>query len=176
MRNILKGVWNKIKWGLFLIVYTAGVVGWCYFYQEFRIIRAEANQTWQGHIERTENKNGDVSMAPAIDSVPPIEVAEEIKPSSPASGIADIIPKIYQLESSGGKNDSCKQKGLVNGYGYGTWTNHLTCFDSKEEVENKVVAWFEEKLQTYSLAESVCLYNTGRATSDCLYYQKFKTI
>jgi hypothetical protein len=103
-----------------------------------------------------------------IQSINSTPRAGETQPS-----LEEITNRIYRLESSGGKNDSCKKYGKVNGFGYSCWTNHLTCFDSHDIVRKKVSDWFEEKLKKYSLSESLCLYNRGIVTSDCDYQNNF---
>jgi len=80
-----------------------------------------------------------------------------------------ILAGVYVLESSGGKNDTCKRQGKFNGYGYAPGT----CYDSHEEVTAKVDAWFTRQLKTKTLAQSLCYYNTGYVKDDCSYYQNF---
>jgi hypothetical protein len=41
----LKLVWGKVRKPLFLIIWTAGVIGWMYFYQEFTALEKQANWT-----------------------------------------------------------------------------------------------------------------------------------
>ena len=73
----------------------------------------------------------------------------------------DILWRVYTLESSAGKNDGCRLLGKYNGFGYRQNTREHACFDYFEEVAYYVDNWFEEKLQTYSIAESLCGYNLG---------------
>lgn len=78
--------------------------------------------------------------------------------------------KIYRLESSGGKNDSCRNQGKYNGYGFGQSTFAWNCFDSHEEVENKVQAWFDDKEEKgFTLDEALCYYNQGIKQEGCQY-------
>ena len=86
----------------------------------------------------------------------------------------EILRKVYQLESSSGKNDGCRNRGLFNGYGFGQNKSSWNCFETFEEVTGKVDAWFENHLQTKSLPEALCYYNEGIVRSDCPYYtQKY---
>jgi hypothetical protein len=104
----------------------------------------------------------------------PIQVHKRVEPLSPTPTPKKVkvtltptatptpklkvdIKKIYQLESSGGKNDGCRNKGLYNGYGYIPGN----CYGTLEEVESLVRRWFEEKLKTYDLATALCGYNLG---------------
>jgi len=89
---------------------------------------------------------------------------------------ADIIRKIYKLESSEGRNDGCKDKGKLNGFGYGQSTFVWNCFDSAEEVVTKVDKWFDTQLKTKTLAESLCYYNIGVVTGNCDYYKNYKSL
>jgi len=99
------------------------------------------------------------------------EDREEETPLSPPLEI--VLDKIYQLESSSGKNDTCEPKGH-NGYGYGQHKTGNLCFDSDDEARQAVKAWFEKK--EGSLAEKICLYNTGVKQESCPYLDKFNSI
>ena len=87
-----------------------------------------------------------------------------------------ILKRIYQLESSSGRNDKCRQSGKYNGYGFGQNTFTWNCFNSPEEVETKVVTWFEENLKTLSMEQALCKYNTGYAHSTCPYSWKYASL
>lgn len=87
------------------------------------------------------------------------------------------IKKIYQLESSSGRNDSCKNQGKFNGYGYGQNKHVWNCFDSFEEVTNKVQAWFDDKQDKgFTLNEQLCYYNQGIRTEDCHYAMNYHSL
>jgi uncharacterized protein (DUF1697 family) len=103
------------------------------------------------------------------------EVKQEPQESEEDSEIKEMVRKIYILESSGGKHDSCHKIGKENGFGYGIYKGKHTCFDSHEEVTAKVEEWFRKKLKVYDLRSAVCIYNTGK-TAPCPYYQKFKSL
>lgn len=88
-----------------------------------------------------------------------------------------IVDKIKQLETSGGKNDKCIREGLgYNGYGYGQGINKFTCFDSDERIRIIVKKWFTEKLTKMDLATSVCYYNQGRKINNCKYWENFQSL
>ncbi len=87
--------------------------------------------------------------------------------------LSEVVRKVYQLESSGGKNDGCRAKGLYNGYGYGQSTFTWNCFQSHDEVTAKVSSWFETRIPTMGLSTALCYYNTGHKVTDCDYYQKY---
>src|SRR3990167_7832872 len=84
-----------------------------------------------------------------------------------------ILKRIYQLESSGGKNDRCRQQGKWNGYGFGQSAFSWNCYQSLQEVENHVSRWFEENLKTKTLSQALCYYNTGYVHDWCPYYEKY---
>lgn len=92
------------------------------------------------------------------------------------SSIDTVVRKVYQLESSGGKNDGCRKQGLYNGYGYAQSKHTWNCFSSHEEVTQKVKAWFEKRVPVMGLSTSLCYYQSGYKTQDCEYYQKFLKI
>lgn len=81
------------------------------------------------------------------------------------------ILKIYGLESSFGKNDGCKRDGKFNGFGFGQNKYVWNCFDSFQEVVDKVDAW----LTTRDL-ENYCLYNVGTRTPNCVYAQNMERL
>ena len=70
-----------------------------------------------------------------------------------------IVDVVYRLESSQGKHDPCAIKGRYNGFGMAPGT----CYDSHEEVRNKVVSWFDKCMNKngYSLSHCACSYNLG---------------
>jgi hypothetical protein len=91
--------------------------------------------------------------------------------------INEIVGKVYRLESSAGKNDSCRNKGLYNGYGYAQHKASWNCYETPEEVRGYVEAWFKEKLNAgYTVEESLCYYNVGIKQSNCEYVNKFNTL
>lgn len=86
--------------------------------------------------------------------------------------VSDIVATIYKLESSEGKNDSCKAKDAVNGYGF----RPGTCYDTHERVKSYVTDWVSSMLdQGYSKSELMCYYNLGKVKgkiiNNCEYYQ-----
>jgi hypothetical protein len=124
----------------------------------------------------------------------PIQVHKRVEPLSPTPTPKKVkvtltptatptpklkvdIKKIYQLESSGGKNDGCRNKGLYNGYGYGQNSFVWNCFPSHEEVTNKVIAWFKDKEEKgYSIAEQLCMYNVGKRITNCDYVIAYNSL
>jgi len=131
----------------------------------------------------------DVSLVPVETSIKTLGVetvadapvlsegaSDFVASSPPTPSISEIVDKVYILESSGGKNDSCQLKGLYNGYGYSQSTFSWRCYKTKEEVRSLVAEWFKEKLAHNSLETALCIYNRGIATSDCEYAQKFASL
>lgn len=88
----------------------------------------------------------------------------------------DILWKVYRLESSAGQNDGCKRGGKFNGFGYRQNSKEWVCFDTFEEVAHYVSVLFEERMEKMSLAEALCLYNTGTKSKDCKYYRDFMAL
>lgn len=87
--------------------------------------------------------------------------------------VANVVAKVFQLESSSGKHDSCRSKGLYNGYGYAQNNNSWACYERQSEVTALVTRWFEKHISSDGLITSLCYYNTGRKTADCPYYKKY---
>ena len=85
------------------------------------------------------------------------------------------MDKIYTLESSNGKNDSCaaNNKG-VNGFGYRQNAHENICFNAHETVRALVIDWVTDKLNAqWSVSSLLCYYNQGRRVNDCPYYQNY---
>lgn len=113
--RIIRIIWVKVKWPLFLIVWTAGIIGWMTFWNLYQPMRAEASWTYQESIklkvERIENikDNGEtVSETAGGESktesqVEPIKAKAEDLSSAPASGI-EVIATTYNAEV--GQTDS----------------------------------------------------------------------
>jgi hypothetical protein len=87
--------------------------------------------------------------------------------------VSEIVAKVYRLESSAGKNDSCKKNGKYNGYGYAQNSFSWICYDTQEEVKGLVTDWFNKNLKDKSVSEALCFYNEGIVKSDCAYYQRY---
>ena len=104
MRELIRKFWNKVKWPLFLIIWTAGTIGWMYFYQEFKITRVEANWTYQEvqklQEQKVENKTkdvgGEVEESTSMQDTPNEGVAKKPKNFSPSSGIEKLIYKYFK--------------------------------------------------------------------------------
>ena len=90
--------------------------------------------------------------------------------------IGEIADKIYTLESSGGKNDSCRKLGLYNGYGYSQSTFSWKCYESHEQVRQLVIDWLIDNISKYGLEQALCRYNVGIATNDCKYVVNYKSL
>jgi len=104
-------------------------------------------------------------------------VGEEDKSPVATLPLSEIVRRIYQLESSGGKNDSCHRHGLHNDFGLGIYGNHEDCYQTTDEVRTKVTDWFDKKLKNgYSLEASLCGYNTGSFVNSCNYLEKFNSL
>jgi len=185
MRQKIKELWGKVKPVVLILVGITIGVAWTLNYQMYSEIRKEATQTWESHLQRIDDKEVSVKVqfqeeikqvAVAAMPVDPNGERPENKTSGPGLGVEEILPKIHRLESSGGINDSCKQYGKINGYGFGIYKGHFRCYETKEEVEKEVADWFKNNLKTYTLAQSLCRYNTGSPTDDCVYAQKFASL
>ncbi len=93
--------------------------------------------------------------------------------------ISEIVDKIHALESSRGKavyglHLFCRKKGESNEYGYGA--HQKMCFRNHVEATARVHLWFNINLETYTLGQAICRYNTGIPHATCLYYQKFLAV
>jgi hypothetical protein len=91
--------------------------------------------------------------------------------------VETIVSKIHILESSQGKHNfpKCESKGLFNEYGFGTYGKNYKCFEKGMDRE-AVKDWFEDKLETKTVSQAVCLYNEGASKKDCRYYREYLSI
>lgn len=106
-------------------------------------------------------------------------VTEPATRKDKTSNVSAIVATVYRLESSAGKNDSCRARGLYNGYGFAPGT----CYSSHDEVTALVTAWFTKRVPTMGLAKALCSYNLGPNSNhlgDCIaqsnlypYYRDF---
>jgi hypothetical protein len=81
----------------------------------------------------------------------------------------ELLWMTYGHESTWGKFDGCKKKGLYNGFGYAQNDHVWLCFESLEEAAMKVSAWFDKHLQTMTVRQALCYYNKGIVMDDCDY-------
>ena len=107
--------------------------------------------------------------------------AQEIeKPQEEASSIeidySLVANGIFGLESTWGKNDGCRNKGLYNGYGYRQNSFEWVCYETQEEVRGHVISRIKELTKTMDLETAMCYYNTGHKTKGCKYYQNYLSI
>jgi hypothetical protein len=98
--------------------------------------------------------------------------------NSGPSPLALVADKIYQLESSSGKNDDkCHRIGKHNGYGYAQGVGRNFCLDSDDEVRELVIQWFENKTEKgLTLSQAICMYNTGKISESCTYLADYNLI
>ena len=82
---------------------------------------------------------------------------------------SSLIAYIYGHESTYGKYDVCRSKGMANGFGYNEYTGHSpTCYKSFSEVEGHVDRWIDDKIRAgMSLARINCLYVRGVNSETC---------
>jgi hypothetical protein len=90
--------------------------------------------------------------------------------------IGEIANKIYTLESSNGKNDSCRNLGLWNGYGFRQNSFEWVCYGSHDEVRSLVITWLTNHIGKYGIEKSLCIYNQGRVTDSCTYAMNYKSL
>lgn len=78
-----------------------------------------------------------------------------------------ILWRIYSLESSSGKRDSCLARGGVNGFG---WNSNKTCFPDFPTAVATVGRRISDLLAAYPLRQALCIYNTGQPKGgECCY-------
>ncbi len=107
-----------------------------------------------------------VSTPSPTPTVAPTPTPEEMMKALPHG---ELVWKTYGHESTWGKFDDCRNQGLYNGFGYAQHKYGYQCFSSLEEVATKVSKWFDRHLQTMTVRQALCYYNTGEFLDDCNY-------
>lgn len=147
-------------------------------YVEWRVTHEwQVPTVWIGFIREIKNDNPAVSYALAETTAKTVkktdmEIIEQYK-------LSPVLKTIYFLESTSGKSDSCKDQGTFNGYGYRQNTREHKCYDSFEEVTDKVNEWFEQRLADNgnNLIDAVCYYNKGiEGLETCDYSHNFMLV
>jgi len=87
----------------------------------------------------------------------------------------DELWQIYGLESSFGKNDGCKARGLYNGFGFRQNSSEWVCYATFKEAVSNVNAWIEQH-KNLPLGQQLCLYNRGTDEPTCEYARNFLKI
>ena len=118
-----------------------------------------------------------IALSIVSDSHAKTAIYKDTRSSSKQDDIETIVSKIHILESSQGKHNfpKCRSKGLFNEYGFGTYGKNYKCFQKGKDRE-AVKDWFEDKLETKSISQAVCLYNEGASKKDCPYYRDYLSI
>jgi hypothetical protein len=121
---------------------------------------------WIGLVTEIEsNKVQAAETKPLTD----MQVIEQYK-------LAPVVKTVYFLESTSGKNDRCKDEGKFNGFGYRQNKADWKCYESFEQVADKVNEWFEDRLAMNgnNLVEAICFYNRGiQGMNVCDYSENF---
>jgi len=90
--------------------------------------------------------------------------------------IGSIADKIYTLESSNGKNDSCRNLGLYNGYGFRENSSEWKCFESHEQVRELVINWLTTHIKNFGVEKALCMYNRGIDENTCTYSEHYLSL
>lgn len=90
-----------------------------------------------------------------------------------------IIRNIWNLETKKGKaldghHIDCRKANMTNEFGYAALDK--LCFSSFEESVATVDKWINERIDTNSLNQLLCLYNQGIATDTCTYAVNFQSM
>ena len=109
-----------------------------------------------------------------IDSAPKAPQTEEQIVKSQKHG--DILWKIYFLESTHGKNDACRKSGKFGGFGVMNDKNTPACYDTFQLAADRAEYWFAKALEGHTLAEALCIWNTGKVQPMCNYSMTFDVL
>lgn len=87
-----------------------------------------------------------------------------------------ILWKVYGLESTWGKNDYCRNRGL--GYaGFGVLADgQIVCYRSFSDAVARAEYWLLKNWDRKSLAVTLCRWNTGKGSETCPYYESYLSL
>lgn len=82
-----------------------------------------------------------------------------------------IMKGMYRKESSKGANDFCKQDGKFNGFGFRQNSRENKCYETFNDVAQRVDEWLDEELlrNGNNLVQALCYYNKGEILQSCSY-------
>jgi len=161
----------KIKASLLVTFIVAFFIGVYWFANNYQL-RSPILLSFQSLWIRRENPES-VILSPIAEAKVAVKTDMEVIESYK---LAPVIKTIYFLESTSGKADGCKEEGKFNGYGYRQNSAEWKCYDSFEQVTDKVNEWLEERLayNGNNIVEAVCFYNKGIAgLKSCDYSDNF---
>lgn len=98
------------------------------------------------------------------------------KKASMLIDLGKIADRIYTLESSGGKNDGCRDMGLYNGYGFRQNSREWVCYGSHEEVRRLVINRLTNLIKDGNVEKALCMYNEGLVKNTCTYSVNYLTL
>jgi hypothetical protein len=166
----IKGDSNPII-GILIILMVVGVVVSAEWYADWR-----AEHQWQVPIVfRSPIKLVERTLLNPITGVVEVKVLTDVETMEQYQ-LSPVLKTVYFLESTSGKNDSCKDQGKFNGFGYRQNSFESKCYDSFAQVADKVNEWYEDRLSTNgnNLVEAICFYNKGiQGLSVCDYSENF---
>ena len=98
------------------------------------------------------------------------------KTTSVTIDLGKIAAKIYTLESSNGKSDSCRNLGLYNGYGYRQNSSEWICYASHNEARMHVINWLTQNIKDGNIKAALCKYNQGIDEQNCTYAVNYDSL
>lgn len=133
-------------------------------------------------VSPTSNSAFAVDTALALNDIKSTELTQSEKEKIIlAQPHGNTIYNIWILESNKGEAKSghhlyCSDQGLSNEFGYGVWGKHKTCFESFEESVEAVNNWLNREMESKTISQTLCKWNTGQATESCSYAYNFKRL
>lgn len=89
---------------------------------------------------------------------------------------AEVLWKVYGLESTWGKADGCR----INGQGYAGFgvmdSGKVVCYPTFEKAVERAEYWLVKNGVDKDLATALCTWNTGVKQPNCQYYQSFLSL
>jgi len=157
----------------FTVTYTISRSGGYQFVPKAKV-SSPPKQAFKATKAQTQSKD---MVAAAVNKKPsPTQVPDESEAQIIAKlPHAELVAHIYQHESSFGKNDVCRKKGMYNGFGYAESNPKVdgpTCFSTFEAVATQVSMWIEQR-RHLSNAHLTCLYIRGVNGPNCDTAYKF---
>lgn len=177
---IYGGIAAVILLALFFLIMTVNTFFESYHFVFRPLVQVKFNQPVS--IEARE------IVSPIVqEATPSAEPAEQVKADglvkvakaeggNPSADLQSMVKFAHWRESNNGTAKSglhvtCRAKGMINEYGYNAPNGF--CFRDETTQDLTIHNWFYDNMDKYGVAGALCRYNTGRALSDCQYYQDY---
>ncbi len=175
---------NKNTWKVMLLILSWIGIGWFFsnYYLQSPIKRLEFQWIWDRRYKtpvKAEKRQEQPIKHQILSPTPNLRSEREIVFSHKH---ADVLWRVYQLESQRGLADYCR----LNGKGYGGFgvldnKSNIVCYPSFEVAVDRAEYWLVYNGIEKDLVNGLCSYNLGALSQgvkhvNCMYYQNYLAV